>query len=90
MLLLSYDLVKDSLPAVLLVSIFNFIPTLTYFQIMNQNIINGLFRSCENGDLQHIVDYFEKNPQTDQIVDDNQITLLQVAAANNQVSFIYY
>ena len=59
---------------------------MTYFQIMNQNIINGLFRSCENGDLQHIVDYFEKNPQTDLIVDDNQITLLQVAAANNQVS----
>ena len=57
---------------------------------MNQNIINGLFRSCENGDLQHIVDYFEKNPQTDLIVDDNQITLLQVAAANNQVSFMVY
>ena len=57
---------------------------------MNQNIINGLFRSCENGDLQHIVDYFEKNPQKDLIVDDNQITLLQVAAANNQVSFMVY
>ena len=55
---------------------------------MNQNIINGLFRSCENGDLQYIVDYFEKNPQTDLILDDNQITLLQVASANNQVSFI--
>ena len=54
---------------------------------MNQNIINGLFRSCENGDLQHIVEHFEKNPQTIHlIVDDNQITLLQVAAANNQVS----
>ena len=57
---------------------------------MNQNIINGLFRSCENGDLQHIVDYFEKNPQKDLIVDDNQITLLQVAAANNQVSFMVH
>ena len=56
---------------------------------MNHSIINGLFRSCENGDLNYIIDYFKKNPHSDIdiIADENNVTLMQVAAANNQVNF---
>ena len=56
---------------------------------MNQHTINGLFRACETGDLQHLAEHYKKNPNNEKVSDENHVTPLQVASANNQVKFMY-